>query len=149
MIESSFLYVSSPDHFCFWIQPEHHLYISLGRFYCIFHWFYLTWKSAYQLANFSIVACFHRDVNKVSFSFHPSFFITKQRWFSGVVHNLPLFSTDFSYFFCKVEWVGQCFFWYRRIEIFYVENSKLIPIFLWNLKEPFYNFNCIFPLVNS
>ena len=148
MIESSFLYVLIRDHLYFWIQPGHHLCISKPMSFLYFSLILFNInKNPYQFANFGTIVCSHSDVKKVSFSFHRRFFITKQKWFSGVVHNLQVFSTDISYFFCEFECVGQKFFGYRRIEIFYVENSRLIPIFIWNFKKPFCNFTCIFPLV--
>ena len=64
--------------------------------------------------------------------------------------NVQLFlPRQLSISFAKLSALVNSFFWYRRTEISYVENSELIPIFIWNFKDLFYNFTCIFPLVNS
>ena len=65
------------------------------------------------------------------------FFITKQKWFSGIIHNFYAFDAHISYFFSKVE----CFL---------CQKSDLIPTFIFqNFKKPFYNLTCTFPLVSS
>ena len=65
------------------------------------------------------------------------FFITKQKSFSGIIHNFYAFDAHISYFFSKVE----CFL---------CRKSDLIPTFIFqNFKKPFYNFTCTFPLVSS
>ena len=105
MIESSSLMPSDSGP-RIWIQPDARLYKPTSFLLC----FSLILFNTKMLINSQTSAPSylrsHGDVKKFSLSFHPRFFITKQKWFSGVVRNLHVVSTDISYFFTKFEYFG-------------------------------------------